>query len=204
MLLSKTKIANFFNRIGRPFAIAVLVYCSFFDLIPEALEDDTLSILEVTLLVLVGLISCLIVGFIVGRFHKHGEKKTFHSKAESYSMLVVDSLHTIVDGIVIGAAFATSTSTGLFTALATATHEIPQEIGDFGIMIRSQISKNQILKLQIASALLLVPSAVLSYFIGNNLLPILPPFMSLTAGFFLYIALEELSAMIKEFKEKRS
>ena len=113
-------------------------------------------------------------------------------------MLVVDSLHTIVDGIVIGTAFAAGLPTGLLAALSTAAHEIPQEIGDFSIMVRSKMSSKKILKLQIASGLLLVPSAVIAFFVGDSLLKNLPVFLALIAGFFLYIAIGEIYAMIKE------
>ena len=199
LLLGKSKFANFLNKFGKPFAAFVLVYCAFFDLIPEALEDDALPVWEVLLLVAVGTVACFLVNFVVGNFHRHGEKRELHSKTEAYSMLVVDSLHTLVDGIVIGVAFAASLGTGLLAAVSTAVHEIPQEIGDFGIMIRS---KSRIIKLQVASGLLLVPAAVSSFFVGEALLPALPPLMALIAGFFLYIALQEIFAMIKESKEE--
>ncbi|MBQ7802387.1 ZIP family metal transporter [Candidatus Saccharibacteria bacterium] len=202
LLLGKSKLAGFLNKIGKPFAAIVLLYCVFFDLIPEALEDDALPLWEVVVLALTGLLVCFVVNFLVGNFHKHGEDKELRSKSEAYSMLVIDSLHTLVDGVVIGVTFATSLGTGLLAAVSTAAHEIPQEIGDFGIMVRSKIEKKKIINLQIASALLLVPAAVLSFFIGGALLPTLPPLMALIAGFFLYIALQEIFGMIKEVKEK--
>ena len=201
LLLGKSKLASFLNKIGKPFAAVVLVYCVCFDLIPEALESDTLPVWEVFTLVAVGLVVCFLVNFLVGSIHKHGEEKELRSKTEAYSMLVIDSLHTIIDGIVIGVTFATSLETGLMAAVSTTAHEVPQEIGDFGIMIRSKMQKTRIIKLQVASALLLVPAAVLSYFVGEALLPTLPPLLALIAGFFLYIALQEISGMIKEVKQ---
>lgn len=202
LLLGKSKLAGFLNKIGKPFAATVLVYCACFDLIPEALEDDALTVWQVLLLVVVGCAGCFLVNFLVGHFHRHGEAKELHSKSEAYSMLVIDSLHTLVDGVVLGVTFATSLGTGLLASVSTAAHEIPQEIGDFGIMIRSRMPKPRILKLQIASALLLVPSAVVAFYLGSSLLPTLPPMMALIAGFFLYIAIQEIYAMIKESKEK--
>ena len=201
LLLSKSKLAAFLNKIGKPFAAVVLVYCACFDLIPEALESSVLNVWRVFLLVAAGFAVCFSVNLLVGHFHRHGDNKELHSKSEAYSMLVIDSLHTLVDGVVLGVTFATSLGTGLLAAVSTAAHEIPQEIGDFGIMIRSKMPKNRILQLQIVSALLLVPAAVVAYFIGESLLVTLPPIMALIAGFFLYIAFQEISAMIKESKE---
>ena len=202
LLLGKSKFAQFLAKIGKPFAALVLIYCVFYDLLPEALEGESLTLAQALLLLAVGLVACFLVNFLVSNFHRHGEKKALKIKAEAYSMLVIDSLHTVVDGIVLGVTFATSLGTGLLASASTVAHEIPQEIGDFGIMIRSAMPKTRILKLQVASALLLVPAAVLAYFIGGALLPTLPPLLCLIAGFFLYIALQEICAMIKESKEK--
>ena len=201
LLLGQSKLASFLNKIGKPFAAAVLVYCACFDLLPESLESGSLPLWAVFLLVLAGFALCCLVQLLVGHFHRHGEAKELHSKTEAYSMLVIDSLHTVVDGVVLGVTFAASLGTGLLAAASTVAHEIPQEIGDFGIMLRSHIPKRKIIKLQVASALLLVPSALLAFFVGGALLPALPPLLALIAGFFLYIAFEEISAMIKESKE---
>ena len=201
LLLTTSKIATFLTKVSRPFAAAVLIYCAFFDLIPEALEDGSIALWEVLILVFVGTAICFLINYLVGIFHRHGEEKELKTKAEAYSMLIVDSLHTLVDGVVLGVTFAASLGTGLLAAVSTIVHEVPQEIGDFSIMLRSHMQKQKILKLQIASALLLVPAAVLSFFIGGALLPALPPLMALIAGFFLYIALIEIFAMIKLSKK---
>ena len=194
------KLSKLLKKITTPLAALLLVYTVFFDLLPESLEENELSVSVVVALVLVGLIACFSVNYILGNFHKHGDKVSLHDKHQAYSMLVVDSLHTIVDGIVIGTSFAASLPTGLLAALSTAAHEIPQEIGDFSIMIRSNFSFKKILNLQIVSGLLLVPAAVIAYFIGISLLKKLPVFLSLIAGFFLYIAIGEIYGMIKELR----
>jgi zinc and cadmium transporter len=118
-------------------------------------------------------------------------------------MLIVDSLHTAVDGVVLGASFVASPSTGLLAALATAVHEIPQEIGDFSIMIRAKMKAKKIAKLQIISSLILVPAAMVAYFAGNIIEPHLPVLMALIAGFFLYIALGEICSIIKRAKDHK-
>ena len=192
------KFAKLLKKITTPLAALLLVYTVFFDLLPESLEDSELSLAAVVTLTLIGLVACFSANFVTSNFHKHGDKTELHNKTQAYSKLVVDSLHTIVDGIVIGTAFAAGLPTGLLAALSTAAHEIPQEIGDFSIMVRSKMSSKKILKLQIASGLLLVPSAVIAFFVGDSLLKNLPVFLALIAGFFLYIAIGEIYAMIKE------
>ena len=197
LLLSGSKLAKVFQKYGTIFAAIVILYAVFGDIIPEVLEDGSLPVWQVALYVIIGTLSCFLIGFLIGHFHKHGADKSFKDKKQAYAMLIVDSLHTAMDGIVIGASFASGIPTGLVTAVATAAHEIPQEVGDFAIMIRSKMSRQKIIKLQVASALILVPFAVLSFFVGEALEPILPTLLAFIAGFLLYIALNEIWSIIK-------
>lgn len=202
LLLSGSKLAQIFQKYGTIFAAVVILYAVFGDIIPEVLEEEKLPVWQVALFVALGTLVCYLIGAIIGHFHKHGEEKTFKDKKQAYAMLVVDSLHTAMDGIVIGASFASGIPTGIVTAVATAAHEIPQEVGDFSIMIRSKMAKQKIIKLQVLSALILVPFAVISFFIGEVLEPILPTMLSFIAGFLLYIALNEIWSIIKVLWEK--
>lgn len=204
LLLKKSKLSDLFLKFGRPIAAAILVFCIFFDLLPEALECENLSGYKAVALTIIGCLGCFLVNYLLRNLHRHGEKKTLRNTAEAYSMLFIDSLHTIVDGIVLGIAFAASIETGIMTAISTVAHEIPQEIGDFGIMLRSKLKKTQILKLEFASSFLIIPAAIASFYIGGVLLPVLPPLLCLIAGFLLYLALEEIFAMIRESKEQTS
>lgn len=190
------KLARAFQKYGTVFAAVVLLYAAFGDIIPEVLEGGEIPVWQVALDVFLGVVVCLIVSTLAGHFHKHGEKKTFKDKKQAYAMLIVDSLHTAMDGIVIGASFASGMGTGIVSSLATAAHEIPQEIGDFSIMLRSKMEKRKIIKLQVISALILVPFSVIAYFIGDALEPILPTLLSFIAGFFIYIALGEIWSII--------
>ena len=198
LLLKKSKFSDFLLKFSRPLAASILVFCIFFDLLPEALEDRAISGYKAVALTFAGCLGCFLINYLLRNVHRHGEEKSLRSTAEAYSMLFVDSLHTLVDGVVLGIAFAVSPGTGVLTALSTVAHEIPQEIGDFSIMLRSKLKKPKILKLELLSSFLLIPAAVLSFFIGETLLPALPPLLCLIAGFLLYLALEEIFAMIKE------
>ena len=193
-------MARAFQKYGTYFAAAVLLYAVFCDILPEVLEG--LPALQAVALVATGTAICFLINFCAGHFHKHGDDKTFKDKKQAYAMLIVDSLHTAMDGIVIGTSFASGIPTGLTSAFATAAHEIPQEVGDFSIMIRSKMEKKKIAKLQIISALVLVPFAVIAFFVGDALKKHLPTLLALIAGFFLYIALNEIYSIIKTIWKK--
>ena len=202
LLLSGSKLARIFQKYGTIFAAIVILYAVFGDIVPEILEEEALPVWQMALFLAIGTISCFLISFLVGHFHKHGEEKEFKNKKQAYAMLIVDTLHTAMDGIVIGASFASGISTGLVTAVATAAHEIPQEVGDFAIMIRSKMPRRKILKLQLISSLVLIPFAILAYFVGEQIKPALPTLLSFIAGFLLYIALNEIWSIIKILQDK--
>ncbi len=203
LLLSGSKLARAFQKYGTVFAAAVLLYAVFGDIVPEVLEDGELPVWQVAGFLGLGFFICLAIGAAVSKIHKHGDDDAhFKDKKQAYSMLVVDTLHTAMDGIVIGTSFAAGIGTGLIASVATAAHEIPQEVGDFSIMIRSKMAKKKIIKYQVLSSLVLVPFAIISYFVGDFLGPALPPLLCVVAGFFLYIAIIEICSIIKVIWKK--
>lgn len=203
LLFGSKKSAKFVQKYGTVFAAVVLLAVVFADIIPEILEENTLPIWTMIILILLGILFCVGISILAGHFHKHGDEHAFHDKKQAFAMLIVDSLHTVADGIVLGASFAAGLGTGILAALATTVHEIPQEIGDFSIMIRSKMPKKKIAKLQIFSSLILVPAAIISYFASGSIVPHLPILLSLVAGFFLYIALGEIWSIIKKIKNRK-
>ena len=202
VLLSDSKFAKLLQKISTPFAVLVLFYAAFFDVIPEVLESNALPVWQVALLIFIGIIFCAFIRIVAGRFHHHDDKHSLKGKGQATAMFIVDSLHTAADGVVLGLAFAASPGTGIVTAAATAAHEIPQEIGDFSIMMRSKITKNRIIKLQLISALILVPVSIIAYFVGESLEKYMPILLSLIAGNLIFIALGEIWQMIKSLREK--
>jgi zinc and cadmium transporter len=102
--------------------------------------------------------------------------------------MVGDSLHNFIDGVAIAATFMTSIPLGIVTSLAVATHEIPQEIGDFGVMLHKGMPRKKIIFFNVASAAVAMVGALLTYFSGSIIQANLPYLLALTAGFFIYIA----------------
>jgi zinc and cadmium transporter len=125
--------------------------------------------------------------------HHHGEGEAHaHSQRNVWLIVIGDTIHNFLDGLAIGAAFLISPATGVVTAIAIAAHEIPQELGDFGLMLSKGMRRPRVLAVNIISALVTVLGAALVYGLGSDL-PI-PEWMLLavTAGFFLYIAASDI------------
>ncbi len=106
--------------------------------------------------------------------------------------LVADGLHNFLDGIAIAASFLASIPLGLATTLAVILHEIPQEIGDFGILLHAGYSKRQALWFNLLSALAAVLGALLVFALGTQLVAVQSILLPLAAGSFLYIAGSDL------------
>lgn len=203
LLIVGKRTARFLQKNGPIIAAVVILSTVFGDILPEILEDGKLSILQTLVWMAVGTVICFFVGFLLSHIHKHGDKRDLHNKKQAYGMLIVDSLHALADGVVLGAAFAANPMTGILTAVSTVAHEIPQEIGDFAIMLRSNIRKRDVVILQMLSSLFLVPAAIASYFLSDVLEPHLPMVLALVAGFLLYIALGEIWVVTQDYRGRK-
>lgn len=133
--------------------------------------------------------------------HHHAH---YHPKQPvTYMILLADALHNFLGGLAIGSSFLVSTEAGLITALSAAAHEIPQELGDFGILVHGGWRKRRALLVNFASALTIVPGGLLAYAASGAIDTVyLLPF---AAGNFIYIAAADLIPEIKhETDIKRS
>ena len=212
LVVGKGRVARKVQKWGPAIAFVVLCYAIFGDIIPEALEE--LPVLEVVGLAFAGFLACALIGFLMGKYHHHndlhlhGKHTETHgdeikNKTQAYTMLVVDSVHAVADGIVLGTGFLAGVATGISTCLATIAHEIPQEVGDFAIMQKAKFEIKKILILQILSALIIVPAGVVAYLVGEQLLGGLPAVLSVVAGFLFYVAIGELSCTIQVIKRHK-
>ena len=181
------------------FAAGAFLAVSFLDLLPEAVE----AVEEPH-----GIFIAAIVGFVLFfmlerglmRFRKHDHNEEEHSHlvktehAEPLPTLIIigDSIHNFLDGIVIALAYIANPALGLVTALSIAAHEIPQEIGDFGILISQGWAKKKVILVNIGQSLLTVVGAVIGYYAGLMLESYLPFLLAGVAGIFLYIAGSDL------------
>jgi zinc and cadmium transporter len=124
--------------------------------------------------------------------HTHAGHSHGRDHASGVLVLVGDSVHNALDGVLIAAAFLTSVSLGLMTTLAVAAHEIPHRVGDFAILVHAGFSRARALLLNIATGLASIVGAVAAYYGLREALHVLPYALAFAAAGFLYIAVAGL------------
>jgi zinc and cadmium transporter len=124
--------------------------------------------------------------------HGHGHVHAQRERAAGVLVLIGDSLHNALDGVVIAAAFLTSQPLGLVTTLAVAAHEIPHRVGDFAILVQAGLSRRRALELNLATGLASVIGAVAAWWGLGRALWMLPYALAFAAAGFLYIAVAGL------------
>jgi len=178
-----------------------LMGSAFLHLLPESLEKS--KSLNVSIWVLIAFIVFFLIEKILHWRHCHKGKCPVH--LFGYLNLLGDGVHNFIDGLVIAAAFLTNSSLGLTTSLAIAMHEIPQEIGDFGVLVYAGFNKWRALFLNLVSATLAIFGGLVGYLLSgfsHSLASFLLPF---AAGGFIYIAASDLLPEIrKETKIEKS
>ena len=194
ILLSREKFMLKISHFLASFAAGGLLGAAFFDLLPEALHVAESSKTNIHVWTLIGILLFFILERFIHWFHHH-EKHDEHLK-ESRStvplIIISDTVHNFLDGAIIAATFLTSVPLGIIATLAVITHEIPQEIGDFGLLLSKGMPKNKIIIVNVISAAVALAGALLTYLFGNFLENYVAIFLALTAGFFIYIATSDL------------
>ena len=201
--MSKEKFALKISHLLASFAAGVLLGTAFFDLLPEALHEGEGRGIDVFLWALIGIVFFFLVERFIHWFHHHEE---YHDEKETKATLPLiifgDTMHNFLDGIIIAATFMISIPLGITTSIAVFAHEIPQEIGDFGLMIHKGLKRSKIILVNIASAAVAILGALLTYILGESIEKQIPVLIALTAGFFIYIAASDLIPEIHHEKRK--
>jgi zinc and cadmium transporter len=131
---------------------------------------------------------------------RHCHKAECEVHTFGYMNLFGDSIHNFIDGLVIAAAFMVDFKLGVATTLAVAIHEIPQEIGDYGVLIYAGFKNKTALILNYVVSLTVVLGGIVGYFMFQHLESILPYLLPFAAGGFVYIAASDLMPEIKKEK----
>jgi zinc and cadmium transporter len=160
------------------FAAGALLGAALLDLMPEGVSRAGP---HTTVWALAGFLAFYAVGTIVASFHR---------QAIVPLIIIGDTLHNFIDGIVIGGTFVAGVPLGIVTSLAVAAHEIPQEVGDFAILLNAGMSRKRVLGVNVASAAVTIVGALLAWSGIVDVSPVLGPFLAATAGMFLYIAVD--------------
>ena len=205
ILLSHRKFALKISHFLASFAAGTLLGTAFFDLLPEAAHEGEELGIDIFLWTLIGIISFFILERFIHWFHHHEGRHEHDKEIKSTLPLIIigDTIHNFVDGVVIAATFMVNVPLGIATSISVFAHEIPQEIGDFGLMLHKGLSRKMIIVVNVLSAAIAFTGAMITYLLGNILEPYIPIFVALTAGFFIYIAASDLIPEIHYEKNKK-
>ncbi|HLE47373.1 MAG TPA: ZIP family metal transporter [Candidatus Thermoplasmatota archaeon] len=203
------------------FAAGTLLGDAFFHLLPESVEHAGAFTPALALSVLGGFFAFFLLETALRWQHSHGEGAHPHEASAApptpaeiapfaWTNLIGDGIHNFVDGILIGAAYLVSIPVGLATTIAVAAHEIPQEMGDFAVLLRAGLSKEKALMYNLASALTAVLGTVLVLlipFVAGDAEAATETFVSfavpIIAGGFIYIAAADLVPELHHHSERR-
>lgn len=198
ILLRSKKTAKNLAKYATPFAAGALLAAVFMDLLKDGIEQSSVD--TVLMSTLIGFLAFFLGERALRWFHHHHGDQDDATKndAEKPLIIVGDTIHNALDGVAIAAAFLVSPATGLVTAIAVATHEIPQEIGDFGLLLSRGMSRKGVILVNIISALASTVAAVVVFSLGNDEVLPIGVLLGISAGFLLYIAASDIIPEIHE------
>ena len=198
LLLSRKNLSTRLAEYATPLAAGALIAAVFLDLLKDGVEESTPSV--VLLATLIGILVFFYAERFLHWFHHHHQHE---GSDPSRSLIIIgDTVHNALDGVTIAAAFLVSVPTGIVTTIAVAAHEIPQEIGDFGLLLAKGMRRRSVIMVNIFSSLATTAMAILTYLLGSaDKLP-LGILLGVSAGFLLYIALSDIIPTIHDTTPK--
>lgn len=184
-----------------PFGAGALLAAAFFDLLPEAFNDGNPR--ELLLWALAGFIAFFILERTASWFHHHHEHTSeLRNESQNRMVMVGDFMHNMIDGIAIASAFLANPATGFITTLAVSAHEIPKELGTFGILLSRGWKDRKVLALNALTAVGTLAAASAVYLLGENFKLPTGQLLALTSGFFIYVAASDIIPDIHEQPRK--
>jgi len=171
------------------YAAGTLLGAAFLGMIPASLK--LAPAFTVTSMVLAGMMLFFVLEKLVLWRHCHDSACEVHGRAAPL-ILIGDAFHNFVDGVVIAAAFLTSIPLGVAASLAVIAHEIPQEVGDFAILLDNGYGRTKAIVLNGLSAAATLPGAVMAYFWLGETRAAVPYILAISAASFIYIAAADL------------
>lgn len=191
------------------FAVGALLGVVFLNLLPEAMSAPGVDVELISYIVLAGLLGFfLLEKMVLWRHHHHGDVQpcpgdVSHTHAGGTLILIGDGIHNFVDGVLIAAAFLTDIHLGILTSIAVAAHEIPQEMGDFVVLLHSGFSRTKALVYNVLSSLTTVVGALLAYYSLEHAEQAIPMILAVAASSFIYIAVADLIPGLHERTQLR-
>lgn len=173
---------------------------AFLHLLPEAVA--MMGVISPVKLFLPAIVGFCVLFALEQFIHWHHHHSATHDREPfSYLILISDGLHNFIDGLVIAGSFLVGFQLGVVTALVVALHEIPQEIGDFGVLVYGGFERFRALVLNYLSALTVVVGGVVGYYLSGAVEGTVIYILPFAAGNFIYIA---ASGLIPEIKKTKS
>jgi zinc and cadmium transporter len=189
------------------FATGVLLAVAFLDVLPEAIEGHA-EPHSIFATLLIGIVAFFGLERIALWRHAHpGEEAKVELHAHHHhhaigndtilSVMVGDSFHNFVDGVMLAATFLVNPALGWSTTLGVIAHEIPQEAGDFALMRSAGMSTSRALCFNALSSLMSIAGGVIGYFALSHLHGLLPYCLAVAAASFMYIAISDLLPLLR-------
>ncbi len=185
-LLLREEVLNRLLKSFVAFASGTLLAAAFLDLLPEATEYGAFTLS----FALIGIVLFFVVEGMIRWHHCHEGKCEVHSF--TYLNLIGDAVHNFIDGAIIAAAYLTSFHLGVVTTIAILFHEVPQEIGDFGILIYGGFTRSRALLFNFLTALSSFAGAAGALMFHSAVIGLVPSLLGIAAGGFIYIATTDL------------
>ena len=203
-MIRNEKSSKYLIKYGTPFAAGVLLIAAFRDLLPQGIEEEGVVVLNSTLF-------AIVFFFLIEKgfksFHHHHEEDLVGSassnKTQGWLFLTGDVFHNFIDGISLGGAFLLGTEVGIVATIALIAHDIPLEVGEFGLQLQAGFTKKQTIIRNLATSLMTLVGAVFSYLFASNLDLQLGILYGGIAGFFIYIALSDIVPTIHSSEKSR-
>lgn len=193
------------------YAIGALLGATFLEILPHAFEL-TNDIERTAATILFGILLFFVLEkLVLWRHCHHAENCEAHAPPSAHDhgrsgmmIMIGDTFHNFVDGIIIAAAFIADFEVGMVTALAIIAHEIPQEVGDFLILLHSGYTRRQALLLNVVSSAATLVGGLLAYFALQSLQDLTPFFLSIAAASMIYVAVADLIPGLHKRAELRA
>ncbi len=179
------------------FSAGTLLGDAFIHLLPEAI-DELGTGLTVWIWLLFGILIFFVLEKIIFWRHCHVQTSESHPHPLGMMNLIGDCLHNFIDGIIIAGSFLIDVRLGIATTIAVIAHEIPQEIGDFGVLIHAGYSRLKAITLNFITALTALAGAIITLIVGAQFENLIFYILPMSAGGFIYIATADLIPELKK------
>lgn len=210
LLIARERFAHTISRVLIGFSAGVLLGVTFVDLLPEALAgfDDVRT---AGTYILVGILVFFVIERVIASLHSHEHvAEETESSVDALALrrsvpLVMfgDTIHNFIDGVTVAVAFLVSTPLGIATALSVLLHELPHEIADFTILLRSGMNRKRVFLINLYSALVAPLGTVAAYFFASEVSSLRAPLVAIATGNLLYVSMSDLLPHLHHEQNRR-